>query len=59
MGVVREQIERTMKGRPNRPASMDQFWTHLQQLNYENILNLREKERSDKEELNSKAPPVV
>ncbi|XP_072052034.1 engulfment and cell motility protein 1-like [Amphiura filiformis] len=59
MGVVREQIERTMKGRPNRPSSMDQFWTQLQQLNYDVILNLREKERSDKEELNSKAPPVV
>ena len=59
MGVVREQVERTMKGRPNRPSSMDQFWQQLQQLNYDVILNLRDKERSDKEELNSKAPPVV
>ncbi|XP_071785207.1 engulfment and cell motility protein 1-like isoform X2 [Asterias amurensis] len=56
MSVVKDQIERALN---SRSPSMDQFWTKLSQLNYTQILKLRQQERSDKEEWNSQATPVV
>ena len=56
MSVVKDQIERALK---SRSPSMDQFWTKLVYFNYTQILKLRQQERSDKEEWNSQATPVV
>ncbi|XP_038069330.1 engulfment and cell motility protein 1-like [Patiria miniata] len=56
MSVVKEQIERSLLA---RPPSMDQFWSKLQYFDYQMIMKLRQQERSDKEEWNSQATPVV
>ncbi|XP_022084028.1 engulfment and cell motility protein 1-like isoform X2 [Acanthaster planci] len=56
MSVVKEQIERALK---SHSPSMDQFWSKLLHFDYSQILKLRQQERSDKEEWNSQATPVV
>ncbi|XP_071958980.1 engulfment and cell motility protein 2-like [Antedon mediterranea] len=56
MDVVKEQIERALN---EKQFSMIKFRTRLGQLSYNEILRLRNVERSKKEEWDSQAPPVV
>lgn len=54
--VVREQIERSLKSRPN---NLDDFRSKIQSLTYANITALRQQERTSKEECESTASAIV
>ncbi|XP_033105141.1 engulfment and cell motility protein 2-like [Anneissia japonica] len=56
MDVVKEQIVRALN---DKQSSMIKFKSRLAQLGYNEILRLRNVERSKKEEWDSQAPPVV
>lgn len=54
--VVREQIQRSLKARPN---NLDDFKAKIQSLTYANITALRQQERTSKEEWESTASAIV
>lgn len=51
MQVVREQITRALVNKPN---SLDQFKTRLQNLSYTEILKIRQSERMNQEDFQSR-----
>ena len=54
MQVVREQIMRTLAHKPN---SLDQFKSRLQNMSYTEILKIRQSERMNQEDFQSR--PIV
>jgi engulfment/cell motility protein 1 len=54
MQVVREQIMRTLTHKPN---SLDQFKSRLQNMSYTEILKIRQSERMNQEDFQSR--PIV
>ncbi|XP_058791018.1 engulfment and cell motility protein 1 isoform X2 [Phymastichus coffea] len=54
--VVREQITRALD---SRPTGLDKFKNKLQQLTYSHITNLWQQERTNREEWESHARPIV
>lgn len=54
--VVREQIQRSLKG---RPSNLDDFKTKIQSLTYATITSLRQQERTSKEECESTASAII
>lgn len=56
LSVVREQINRTLK---IRPENLEDFRFKIGQLNYQAITNLRQQERTSKEECESTAFAIV
>ncbi|XP_055839885.1 engulfment and cell motility protein 1 [Episyrphus balteatus] len=56
LSVVREQINRTLKV---RPENLEDFRFKIGQLNYQAITNLRQQERNSKEECESTASAIV